>query len=495
MSWDVVVRAVLVFDTAGLAKWPAQKLRAVTRPESLPAAKLECTTVGAALAMLEKRATYSRVTTKKGTWTLWALLSRDDYDLHLPTFLAAVARAGTLSATGEALFYGFSTGPAGMAHRVVVGPELAITKLSKTEEKKLLATHDAKAFGAWIESLVQADEAARGKALARERSLAPSKFFEDMKGVRSVIEDAMAFIQRSDDKALAKVVSAGEFDDFYARDFKTGARIKKACTPASSSEDPNDAASGMLGIVNALDPVAGEALCARLLDADDMPDVLRRTSTRILHRTAHAPRVVERLTFRGDGTYGTQHHSFYVLEEWAGYLGDAPEIANELLEQRLRAQLRAAEKDEGAAQAAHYLAAALLMKRKAWSVVPLLAKACFEHPDVSVRNTIAQLFDIVRLPVAIVAPRLDALVKDRKSRGEVLVYELCRRLRSDPSGAFDELEALLLANERDASQAVAYVLGPSETWRESKMTPAEQNAVFAAEPRWKKFRRGVVAVT
>ena len=493
MSWDIAVRGVLSFDDAkDLAKWPARKLRPVALPESLPQAELECATVGAALKMLAKRATYSRTTTKKKTWTLWAVLSEDDYLDHTPTLVAAMAAAGALSATGEVLLYGYVTAPAGIAHRLEVGPTLDIAKLTKAAEKKLLATPDAKAFERWVETQVEADEEVETKARVKERSATPSKFFADMKEVRPVIEDAMDFIQRANDAALVKVVAKGGFYRFYAKTFKTGRIIKNACTPAAQKfDDPAGAASDMLGIVAALDPAAAEALCARLIDAADMPDELRKISARVLHRTPHARRMVERLAFRSSGISEGLTQPWWWLTEWAGYLADSSDVPTELLGERLRAALPLAKKDGGAAQLVHYLATALLAKREAWAHVPELAKARWEHPDATVRATIAQILAKVVVPVPIEAPALDVLALQPEDAGYPLIYELCRRLRIDPSRAFDELAPLIAAQNGAAANAVASVLGPSQTWRKSVMTPAEQNAVFEAEPRWKKIRIGM----
>ncbi len=83
-------------------------------------------------------------------------------------------------------------------------------RLLRTSSAKLLATREAKAFEAWIELQVEADEQVREKERVRERSRPPSKFFADMNEARPVIEDAMAFIERADDAALAKVVFAAE---------------------------------------------------------------------------------------------------------------------------------------------------------------------------------------------------------------------------------------------------------------------------------------------
>lgn len=58
----------------------------------------------------------------------------------------------------------------------------------------------------------------------------------------------------------------------------------------------------------------------------------------------------------------------------------------------------------------------------------------------------------------------------------------------DPSAAFDELHALLLAKDYAASNAVATLLAPH--MKQHMKPAADQNAVFAKEPRWKKFRRG-----
>ena len=468
MSWDVAVRALIKLDAAGVSRWKRQKLDpAFALPKTLPQAKLEAADVATALARLAKRATYSEIVAKKDAWTLRAILSEDDYLDHARTLFAAFASAAP--AGGELLLHGWLTAPEGIAYRLKIGPRPEIKRLDAKAEKALAMTPAAKSFDAWIEEQVAQDGAKRPRKA--------TAFFKEMHAVQPLIERVMNFIQRADDQALVKAVAKTKAYNFPPKKYDTARKMKNACVPGTTAFDlPQMTARDMLRIAETLDFDFAHRIHLKFLDVKDVPDDFREDTARHLHATEHAKRFVETLAFRDDGVFYGVAHGERDMRQWAKWLSASKDVGTELLGKRLRAAL-GKKNDKGAAQLACYLAAALLLERRAWKYVPEIAKARFEHPELSVQRSFAEMFVWAPVPVAIKAPRLDTLITTDGLRDE-----LWRRLRIDPARALDELRPALEAGNSDALSASVML------FREH-LSDAEKRAILKAAPGWARYRR------
>lgn len=479
MSWDVVARANVRFPKGGIRNFNAAAPSFLKdAPKTFPKATGKPPkTVAKIIADVSALAAYHEMHAKNDVWTLRALLSEDAYVDFGPVLASAMSAAATAGGEGELLFYGFDTAPEGIAYRVrAKGAAVGFEKLSLSEEKKLASSREGKSFAAFVEACVK-----------KERDLlmpaSSAAFYKGMEGVKSLVAEALAFIQRADDEALVDIVRKEKLYSFHPPEYKTAKAIKGACRPdGRKHEFPEQAMQDVLRIVARLDRTKGASLARRVVESKVVPELFWDPCAEILCSSPDAPLFVKSFRRRAADVDGISSGKNQLVE-WAQFLGGSKDVTTTLLTERLRHALTQSAKlegeaSDGAAQVATYLAAALLLNRKEWKLVPEIADACFAHSNARLRVALGELFAQFPPAVPVPSPRLDAI--DRDGQFPQLPIELERRLAIDPKKAYEELRALLEANDYAAREAAFSVL--------RGMKKPALAAVEKKEPRWKPWR-------
>ncbi len=241
----------------------------------------------------------------------------------------------------------------------------------------------------------------------------------------------------------------GKLYSFYPQNFKTGRAIKTACDPgAKKLDNPPRAMVDVLRIMAAIDRPAALSMACRIVDSDVVPRDMWTGCAEVLcdgKDPPEAPRFVRAFALPDSFANGLRYGR-HKLEKWAAFLGGPSTVTTDLLIDRFQHALRRAipklpddtfdKTANGAAEVATFLAAALLMQRSAWQIVPDLANATFTHPNKQLRATLGELLLFVDMPVTVSAPRLDSF---ERTQYPFLRNELARRLRTDAGAAYEEL--------------------------------------------------------
>jgi hypothetical protein len=474
MGWDVGVYAKIALTPAETTRWKKANPQFVEAPAGFPKAQGKPpTTVDKGLALFAKANPYWEVHEKAGGVSLCGLLSKDEYLDLAPSLAAIVNAAAACGGRGELVFYGYVTAPHGIAYRLRLGKSL--DKLSAADEKKITAGASAKAIDTWVQKRVEQEEQARiptGNAA----------FFKGMTGVKPIVLKMMSWVQSADDKALVKAVQGERLYYFYPGDFKSGARVKKACRPDGKVfEIPWLAMRDVLRLIARLDATAAAGFARQICDAKEVPSSLWQASGEVLAATPDAPCFARAFLMRelDDLNVGVRG-----MREWAHLLAGNPSVPTALLEERFRELVVKAvpkspggytveDSPAGAGETAVYFAAALLLERQDWAMVPEIAAATFTHGNWLLRKMLGNLLAAIDLPVPVPAPTLDKL--ERGDRG-ALRNELQRRFKVDPRRAYDELAAQLEAGDYATRADVFLTL--------QRLKPEEQRALAAEDRRW-----------
>src|SRR5262245_13507446 len=134
MSWDVVVVGELTLAAAARDQWKkVVPPRELALPPDFP--PWQASVAGGDVDSLIERAagaaTFDQLGARKDTWSCRLVLAEDPYRDLAASLAAAVAAAHGLGGRGEVLFYGWTTAPAGHAHRLVLDASgVSFAKLS-----------------------------------------------------------------------------------------------------------------------------------------------------------------------------------------------------------------------------------------------------------------------------------------------------------------------------------------------------------------------------
>ncbi|MBN2496742.1 MAG: hypothetical protein JXR96_19280 [Deltaproteobacteria bacterium] len=469
MGWDIAVVGTLSIDAKARKRW--RRLPPsfdIASPEGFPEPQKTCTGVGQLLDALSKDVlSICSMVAKGKTWSLRALFDNDTYLDWAGDLAGALAAAHTVGARGRVYFYGWITAGPGMAYALELGETTSFEKLTPAEEKAIAGDEEVKQMEAWLERRI-------GDLARSEIPRTSEEFFSGMEEVREILEELLAFLRSAPDEALLDRVQESGFHCLDPGKFKSARRIKNACrSNACLFDSPPFALQEMLVLAAKLDTQKTIELCRHAAQKGGMPRPLWEACCEVLGPTPHAPLVVEKM--RLNSGYSMP---FAQIEAFARWLS-SPSVTPELLMRRFRE-----EADKPVFQADYdvikVMAATLSLRHRAWDLVQEIAAVRFEHPDMGVRTSLGEVLAKVDIPVPVNAPAIMSMVGQDATVDAF--YEFERRLRTDPTGIYEELEPHLAAKHKEAIHLARWSL-------DKRMDRKLVLQILEREPRWKRYTR------